>query len=105
MSRDEPPRPTLPTPARERHTGIFASPTECAEIRALMRAVQNAPAFATISMISRRAAQIRTERSTREVRRRLHERVDTLAREHGLPRISGHYGIDLETGEFLRPTG
>lgn len=79
-----------------KRSGVFMSEEELAEVRMLKKGVPPA-----IALTSAEAATGAADRMREKPRKDLYERIDELAREHGLPECQGYYGVDLANGEFL----
>ena len=79
------------------HTGTFASPTEIEELKDLLSRARNTPVIA-LSV----AHGIERGGFAGEARQAMLKRCHEIALAHGLPEITGFYGCDLATGEFVR---
>lgn len=75
---------------------IFATDEEKKELGELLKTAQTTPAMAlssTQALAGNDFASLAWKR--------VNERCHKIALSHGLPEISGFYGCDLETGEFV----
>ena len=77
-------------------TGIKATEAEITELKDLLESARRTPVMA-LSVDDGMAG--RDFAST--ARQNMLQRCHALALAHGLPEITGYYGADLETGEFV----
>lgn len=78
-------------------TAIYATPEEIEALKKGLSRAQNTPAFG-LSSAQVLSGNDFASMAWRDVKRACHY----AALQHGLPEIEGFYGIDLQTGEFLR---
>ena len=79
------------------NTGTFANPTEIEELKDLLHRLRTTPVLALSSHHALEHGGF-----SGEARKAMVERCHEIALSHGLPEITGFYGCDLATGEFVR---
>ncbi len=79
-----------------RRTGVFATEEEVVEMKELLGAAQTTPVIAMSVGHGLHSGGFAGDAWDR-LKRRCHE----LALDHGLPEITGFYGLDLQDGQFV----
>ena len=82
-----------------KNTGVFATKDELDTLKKAATTAANTPVIALTS-----ADALSGNDWASVAHRNVQKACHMLALEHGLPEITGYYGIRLDTGEFVEAT-